>query len=60
MTRVRHKYDLLPCPFCGYGADVKTLPDGVYYVQCNACGAATDQAEEEMVAIYLWNQRVES
>lgn len=60
MTSVTHRYDLLPCPFCGYDADVKTLPDGLYYVQCNACQAATDQAEEMEMAVALWNERVTS
>lgn len=48
--------DLKPCPFCGGEAEVLVF-GGVYMVQCETCGIATDTDRIKEDVIKKWNTR---
>lgn len=47
---------LLPCPFCGEGADLMELFEG-FCGECGNCETTGPAAETEAAAIAAWNQR---
>ncbi len=53
--------ELLPCPFCGCSAKIRTNGKGVNFIACVGCPAlmgepwATDVDVEELV--FVWNLR---
>lgn len=47
---------LLPCPFCGGGADLMELFEG-FCGECGNCETTGPAAETEAAAIAAWNQR---
>lgn len=50
---------LLPCPFCAGPARLRHGGPGNWFVQCEACMAATNDVGYEH-AIDLWNKRAET
>lgn len=60
---------LLPCPFCGGEARIKSRYIGYgsvglgardwYTVECNECRAKSDEYGAELEAIAAWNRRAE-
>lgn len=48
------------CPFCGNVGYIRCCDTSdLYYVQCNGCGAKTKTVNNEIVALALWNHRVD-
>ena len=54
--------DLLPCPFCGGGAEFDYDDDNLNWISCNVCGISTDtvyhtdvDARDKLRAV--WNRR---
>jgi len=45
------------CPFCA--SSELTLTEGAsFYVACESCGAIGPDADTEVAAVELWNERV--
>lgn len=48
---------LLPCPFCGGGAYVSELRDGMWRAICKSCNASGNNYMTEAEAVNAWNTR---
>lgn len=59
---MENKIELLPCPFCGWGAELKEIKGfkgetiGASII-CNLCGASTRDFASIDVATEAWNRR---
>jgi Lar family restriction alleviation protein len=47
---------LLPCPFCGFSAEIRGLPERTWHAQCKTCYAEVIAGNRED-AIKRWNRR---
>ena len=59
MTKAKNKPELLPCPFCGCGAQVvqvMTTPT-LFNVECVDCCCETATFDTRELAINHWNTR---
>jgi Lar family restriction alleviation protein len=57
---MENKMKILPCPFCGYDADVTPRPSYGFYVRCSRfskCAAEGPFANNKKDAIIAWNTR---
>jgi hypothetical protein len=48
--------ELLPCPFCGWEAEVVSGGPGNHFIQCKGCRATSDDRHLDS-AIAAWNRR---
>lgn len=48
--------ELLPCPFCGGEAKIRTFFSG-RFVRCDCCYASADVQDTKSKAIAAWNTR---
>ena len=48
-----------PCPCCGSEAELETMCDYWYTVECVVCGVRTDMHPTEEEAMATWNKRRE-
>lgn len=51
--------ELKPCPFCGGGAYVSELRDGMWRAICMSCNASGNNYFTEAEAVKAWNTRIE-
>lgn len=50
--------ELLPCPFCGDDAGIRTTRDLTeFWYACRGCDAETGTAETDLLAAKRWNTR---
>ena len=53
------KDTMLPYPFCGNDPQAVALETiGLYWYECDSCGASSGSAEDWVEARRLWNDRV--
>ena len=62
LTFTEREYDfpqptLDPCPFCAGPAYLATYHDGLWFVECNACGASGLSVDDKDEAIARWQKR---
>lgn len=53
------EHDLLPCPFCGYCAELGAHGFGQYSVECLQCKATRGRYSGIENAIFAWNIRIQ-
>lgn len=55
-TELTTALELLPCPFCGWEAEVVSGGPGNHFIQCKGCRATSDDRHLDR-AIAAWNRR---